>query len=521
MGPLNSRTMGDDDSRSSDYDSDNDEVRYDLIQRIINSPRERVDLSEYTYSCEQYGARLPKVYRPCVKRLSKSHFYFSTKIASGLITSRRRPVGNNITSMLLNRERNMCPYEKFSRPNKIRIENWFLPNTMEEIDRYSGKAFCGVFSNDGNYFITGAQDQKIRVYDSSDHHYKLKFTIPGRDIGWSILDVSVSPTRKHFVYSTWSSQIQLCSLDDPDKQMALNLIPTSRRFAIFALAFSADGRDVLCAGNDGHLHTYNIDRNEHVHGIRAHDFDVNSIAFADDSSHVIFSGGDDGLVRVWDRRTLGDDDCKPVGMLAGHKDGITHICSRGDNRHLISNSKDQTIKLWDLRMFSDQTAIESTQMCVKNQTWDYRWQGVPKNMMSTKSVLPGDSSILTMRGHVVTRTLIRARFSPLETTGQRYIYTGCGYGRLIIYDALTGRVKRSLKEHSVCVRDISWHPTRPEILTSSWDKTVGRWTYKYIENNNKSDGAASENGKTETVRRSPRIALQQLKNASTEGEEGF
>lgn len=45
--------------------------------------------------------------------------------------------------------------------------------------------------------------------------------------------------------------------------------------------------------------------------------------------------------------------------------------------------------------------------------------------------LPDDASVMTYRGHRVKKTLIRAKFSPQETTGQRYIYTGCGTGRLI------------------------------------------------------------------------------------------
>lgn len=36
----------------------------------------------------------------------------------------------------------------------------------------------------------------------------------------------------------------------------------------------------------------------------------------------------------------------------GHLEGITFIDSRGDGRHLISNSKDQSIKLWDIRKMS-------------------------------------------------------------------------------------------------------------------------------------------------------------------------
>lgn len=45
--------------------------------------------------------------------------------------------------------------------------------------------------------------------------------------------------------------------------------------------------------------------------------------------------------------------------------------------------------------------------------------------------MDGDSSVMTFRGHRVTKSLIRAKFSPMEQTGQRYIYTGCGSGRVI------------------------------------------------------------------------------------------
>ena len=58
---------------------------------------------------------------------------------------------------------------------------------------------------------------------------------------------------------------------------------------------------------------------------------------------------------------------------------ITHIHTQGDNRYLITNSKDQSIKLWDMRKFSRQEGVEATLSKVQQQTWDYRWQNVPKN----------------------------------------------------------------------------------------------------------------------------------------------
>lgn len=46
--------------------------------------------------------------------------------------------------------------------NAIRkISHDFLPNSCCVIDRYSSKVFCGIFSDDGNLFVTANQgDQK-------------------------------------------------------------------------------------------------------------------------------------------------------------------------------------------------------------------------------------------------------------------------------------------------------------------------------------------------------------------------
>lgn len=52
--------------------------------------------------------------------------------------------------------------------------------------------------------------------------------------------------------------------------------------------------------------------------------------------------------------------------------------SQGDARYLISNSKDQTIKLWDIRRFSSREGMEASRQAATQQNWDYRWQQVPK-----------------------------------------------------------------------------------------------------------------------------------------------
>jgi WD40 repeat protein len=89
-----------------------------------------------------------------------------------------------------------------------------------------------------------------------------------------------------------------------------------------------------------------------------HEDDVNAVCFGNDGSNILLSGADDGLVKVWDRRTMnGFGRAQPVGVFAGHRDGITFIDSRGDDKYFLSNSKDQTIKVWDIRHFASQKAI--------------------------------------------------------------------------------------------------------------------------------------------------------------------
>lgn len=75
---------------------------------------------------------------------------------------------------------------------------------------------------------------------------------------------------------------------------------------------------------------------------------------------------------------ISETNSHPVGVLVGHNNGITHIDSRGDERYLISNSKDQSIKLWDIRKCSSHRAEEVARQFVNRQHWDYRWQRMPE-----------------------------------------------------------------------------------------------------------------------------------------------
>lgn len=131
--------------------------------------------------------------------------------------------------------------------------------------------------------------------------------------------------------------------------------------------------------------------------------------------------------------------------------------------------------------------------------FDYR-HGLYKKPRYMKH--PHDRSLMTYTGHTVLRTLIRCHFSPEHTTGQRYIYSGSYDGNIHIWN-LDGTVAQVLdRSHTMplmtrgastnqiklndpsqpdrpigtyptsstnpVVRDVSWAPFSPTIMSSAW-----------------------------------------------------
>nr|XP_048300185.1 DDB1- and CUL4-associated factor 11 isoform X2 [Myodes glareolus]XP_048300195.1 DDB1- and CUL4-associated factor 11 isoform X2 [Myodes glareolus] len=418
---------------------------------------------------------------PDTGELKYNEIKTQVELATGRLGLRRTAQEHSFPRMLHQRERGLCHRGSFSLGEQSRVMSHFLPNYLSFTDTYSQKAFCGIYSKDGQIFMSACQDQTIRLYDCRYGRFHKFKSIKARDVGWSVLDVAFTPDGNHFLYSSWSDYIHICNIyGEGDTHTALDLRPEERRFAVFSIAVSSDGREVLGGANDGCLYVFDREQNRRTLQIESHEDDVNAVAFADISSQILFSGGDDAICKVWDRRTMREDDPKPVGALAGHQDGITFIDSKGDARYLISNSKDQTIKLWDIRRFSSREGMEASRQAATQQNWDYRWQQVPKKAWK-KLKLPGDSSLMTYRGHGVLHTLIRCRFSPAHSTGQQFIYSGCSTGKVVVYDLLSGHIVKKLTNHKACVRDVSWHPFEEKIVSSSWDGNLRLWQYRQAE----------------------------------------
>lgn len=347
------------------------------------------------------------------------------------------------------------------------------------------------------------------MYDTSNPYvWKYYKTVHYHYGQWTITDATLSPDNRYLAYSSIRSQVCLAPTDpneDSDPWMLdfSDMGQHSRRgryhghashFGIWSIRFSGDGREIVAGTSDHSVYVYDIEKRQSVLRIPGHNDDVNAVCFGDTSSpHILYSGSDDSLIKVWDRRSMGDS--REAGVFMGHTEGITYVDSKGDGRYVLSNGKDQTMKLWDLRKMTSTekaSAINPGQYTNTNG-FDYRFMTFSEEDWQPH---PHDSSLVTFRGHSVLKTLIRCHFSPPGSTNSRYVYSGSEDGSVYIYNmdaTLAGKIDvneatyhsrprssgiESYAMHDgsgnrgvwkTCVRDASWHPNAPIIAATSWN----------------------------------------------------
>ncbi|KAI5820418.1 WD40-repeat-containing domain protein, partial [Pyronema omphalodes] len=363
-----------------------------------------------------------------------------------------------------------------------------------ENERHS---YIGQFSDDGNFFYSASQDMRIQLYDTQDplnwKHYKSVLYSGGQ---WTISDASLSPDNRLLAYASLTSAVFVA--DTTPESSETRRIEFANRSAhsmrhisgIMSVRFSGDGSELLVGAKDACCYLYDLNAGRAVLRLQGHDDEVNAVCYGDKNSpHIIYSGSDDATIKIWDRRSISDG--RPLGVFTGHLEGVTFVHSKGDGRYVLSNGKDQRMKLWDLRMMMDTAEFDNLDPGIKYPpaTFDYRNERFRERGYSHRY----DKSLVSYRGHKVYRTLIRCYFSPLQSTGSRYVYTGSADGVVRIFNidstlastidvnSATEAVRKANEGHGdahswyhghnhkdCCIRDVSWHPSAPVVAATGF-----------------------------------------------------
>ncbi|KAI1436909.1 WD40-repeat-containing domain protein [Xylaria sp. CBS 124048] len=441
--------------------------------------------------------RFPKVPSDRGTELMNSGAFGTNDVSSSPLRKKKQ-----LARRMLDRELGLGG-RSYRKMNQGMMAQSMIPHTdAEMIINYRDSVYSGQFSADGNFFYACVKDFRVRMYNTSNpynwRHYK---TVEFPFGSWTLTDASLSPDNKWLAYTSIQSNVCLAPTDPNDtgdpytlslSQHANQGVTWRNSFGIWSIRFSGDGRELVAGTNANSIIVYDIESRRVLHHIEGHENDVNAVCFADKSSpHILYSGSDDATIKVWDRRSMGDG--REAGAFMGHIEGLTYIDSKDDGRYLLSNGKDQSMKLWDLKMMYTSAQFRSKDP-LPYSDFDYRLNSFDDADWFPH---PDDNSVVTFRGHKVLRTLIRCHFSPPNSTNSRYVYSGSHDGKVYVWNmdaTIAGiidvkkttsagksprRGGRSYYEshgaHAI-VRDASWHPTAPFIAASAlngWDNALG------------------------------------------------
>ncbi|GJN14230.1 hypothetical protein PR202_gb01025 [Eleusine coracana subsp. coracana] len=194
-----------------------------------------------------------------------------TRIRSGLSGSTYKSMGTISTTKLLSgREIDRSGKGMFSSGDRAFVVGRYVPKYGPELlDRMDSRAYVSQFSADGTLFVSGFQ-----VYSS---------------LAPIIHIVNVGSSARESYANVTDIHDELDFSQHQDVQYS---------FGIFSVKFSSDGRELVAGSNDDSLYVYDLHANKLSLRLPAHTSDVNTVAFADETGHLIYSGSDDNLCKV-------------------------------------------------------------------------------------------------------------------------------------------------------------------------------------------------------------------------------
>jgi DDB1- and CUL4-associated factor 11 len=447
------------------------------------------------------GDRFPKLPSEEGMALMNSGIYGQRDTHLDIRRKRRRTVAER----LLWRRLGLEARSSMKRQNNLLAQE-HVPDstTADKIIHYDSRAYSGQFSDDGNFFFSCTQNFKVRMYDTSNpYEWKYYKTVDYPFGQWTITDATLSPDNKWLAYSSIRHTVCLAPTDPTDHSDHTLLDFTNfahgsgmgrpnygymgrHGFGIWSLRFSGDGREIVAGTSDHSVVVYDLERRQSTVQLSNHEDDVNAVCFGDKlSPHILYSGSDDQTLRVWDRRSMADG--RPAGIFVGHTEGLTYVDSKGDGRYVLSNGKEQMMKLWDLRKMISPNDFDRMDLRSYTTNFDYRFSTYDEEDYVPN---PKDCSVVTFRGHSVLKTLIRCHFSPPGSSNSRYVYSGSEDGKVYIWN-MDGTPKQKIDVYEAtkhtrprhdgseaggygyemhghhnttwktCVRDASWSPTAP------------------------------------------------------------
>ncbi|KAI7895338.1 WD40-repeat-containing domain protein [Mucor mucedo] len=303
------------------------------------------------------------------------------------------------------------PYSSIVLPKKV----------YKKINIHEAEIHCIAASSCGSMFATGGADKKIKLLDARTGHTLQ--TLNGAL--QTITSISFNATDEMVLGSGTDNATRIWSLSTHRLRHTL----TGHIGKVYSAKFTADSNRVVSGSHDRTLKVWDLQRGSTIRTIFTFS-SCNDICLMDADGQTLISGHLDNNIRLWDARTGA-----AIKELTGvHSGQITSVSMSPDGNLLLTNSRDNTLKIIDIRMYDIIKSFQSD---------TYR------NGLNWS----------------------RSTFSP----DGKYVAAGSTSGGIHIWNARTGKVEREISEHSSVVCGVAWNPNGDYLYSAEKNKAVCMW----------------------------------------------
>ncbi|KFO24012.1 autophagy-related protein 16-2 isoform X10 [Fukomys damarensis] len=295
-----------------------------------------------------------------------------------------------------------------------------LPSqALDVLDAHLSEVIAVRFGPNSNLLATGGADRLIHLWNVVGGRLEANQTLEGA--GGSITSVDMDPSGSQVLAATYNQAAQLWKVGEAHSKETLS----GHKDKVTAAKFKLTMHQAVTGSRDRTVKEWDLGR---AYCSRT----INALSYCNDvvcGDHIIISGHNDQKIRFWDSR---GPCCTQVIPVQGR---VTSLSLSNDQLHLLSCSRDDTLKVIDLR--------------VSNVRQVFRADGFKCGSDWTKAV-----------------------FSP----DRRYALAGSWDGALYIWDVDTGRLESTLQgPHCAAVNAVAWSCSGSHVVSVDQGRKVVLW----------------------------------------------
>ncbi|XP_012869668.1 PREDICTED: autophagy-related protein 16-2 isoform X2 [Dipodomys ordii] len=295
-----------------------------------------------------------------------------------------------------------------------------LPTQVQDVlDAHLSEINAVQFGPNSSLLATGGDDRLIHLWNVVGGRLEAKQTLEGA--GGSITSVDFDPSGSQVLAATYNQAAQLWKVGEAQSKETLS----GHKDKVTAAKFKLTKHQAVTGSRDRTVKEWDLGR---AYCSRT----INVISYCNDvvcGDHIIISGHNDQKIRFWDSRL---PSCTQVIPVQGR---VTSLSLSHDQMHLLSCSRDDTLKVIDLR--------------VSNIRQVFRADGFKCGSDWTKAVFSPDRS---------------------------YALAGSWDGALYIWNVDTGKLESSLRgPHCAAVNAVAWCYSGSHVVSVDQARKIVLW----------------------------------------------